>query len=592
MQSTHLQGVRRNLAVALAILCTLALPLWAAGEEVRSFAAEYVVGPDGAVSVQEVITYDFGDVERHGIFRELDTQHPSASGSWLRERVVAYDLTAVTRAGSREPYTVTRDGSTVRVKVGDPDRTITGLQTYVLTYTLRGALSYDPTVEFYWNVTGDRWDVPIREVVARVRATGTATRAADVACYAGSSGSTQRCAQATSTEQETVFRESVLAPGEELTIAQALASGSVAVATHERWQLQLVLVPLAVFAAGVLGWLVYRFRTHHRPEQAIIARYEPFSDLLPMYTGVIMDGRLDPRDITAGIVYLAQQGFLKIRHIQTTQLWIFTSGDYELTLLRPMEEAPNEASRAVLTLMFSDGADRASLSSWLDSAGQADGDAPTGNEPSVGTTVTLSELARHKKRNARKVRALQKYFKQRLRDQGYFEQANLDRLRLRYLVGGLVVTGVIVLVIIPGLLIPLIVLGVLGSIVLFAPRRSQAGYAARWHLLGFKDFLSVTDRERFTFHNAPEKNPELFMQYLPYAIALGVEEQWAEAFRDITLATPVWYEDATGSSFSAAAFASDMGAFSSSFSASSGASGSSGGGSAGGGAGGGGGGSW
>jgi uncharacterized membrane protein len=124
-------------------------------------------------------------------------------------------------------------------------------------------------------------------------------------------------------------------------------------------------------------------------------------------------------------------------------------------------------------------------------------------------------------------------------------------------------------------------------------RRTKKGYEARDHLEGFKQFLSVTGKDRYAFHDAPAKSPGQFTQYLPYAVAFGVEEAWAEVFKDITIPEPSWYEGSSGTGhFAAATLVSDLGSFSSSFSSSSGTNASSGGGSAGGGAGGGGGGSW
>ena len=109
---------------------------------------------------------------------------------------------------------------------------------------------------------------------------------------------------------------------------------------------------------------------------------------------------------------------------------------------------------------------------------------------------------------------------------------------------------------------------------------------------GFKDFLSTTEKERYKFHNAPARNTQQFMEYLPYAIAFGVEKEWAEVFKDIPLDQPSWYSSQNNSTFNAVAFTHNLSAFSTSVSSSSGSSGSSGAGSAGGGGGGGGGGSW
>jgi uncharacterized membrane protein YgcG len=124
---------------------------------------------------------------------------------------------------------------------------------------------------------------------------------------------------------------------------------------------------------------------------------------------------------------------------------------------------------------------------------------------------------------------------------------------------------------------------------------------------GFKRFLSATEKNRMNMLNPADRTPQLFEKYLPYALALDVEQQWAEQFADVLASAavspeqgsrgPVWYSGSSWDSFAAAGFASSMGSsFSNAISSSSAApgssSGSGGGGSSGGGGGGGGGGGW
>ena len=45
---------------------------------------------------------------------------------------------------------------------------------------------------------------------------------------------------------------------------------------------------------------------------------------------------------------------------------------------------------------------------------------------------------------------------------------------------------------------------------------------------GFKMFLSVAEQDRFQKMRPPDVTPELFEKYLPYALALGVENDWSE----------------------------------------------------------------
>jgi uncharacterized membrane protein YgcG len=131
------------------------------------------------------------------------------------------------------------------------------------------------------------------------------------------------------------------------------------------------------------------------------------------------------------------------------------------------------------------------------------------------------------------------------------------------------------------------------------PNRTVKGVEARALILGLKEYMNVAEKDRMKFHNAPEKNPQLFEKLLPFAIALKVDKAWAKQFEEIYKSNPSWYSDSSGHAFNAYFLSSSLGDFSSSLnsavastttSASSGGSGFSGGG--GGGFGGGGGGSW
>ena len=116
---------------------------------------------------------------------------------------------------------------------------------------------------------------------------------------------------------------------------------------------------------------------------------------------------------------------------------------------------------------------------------------------------------------------------------------------------------------------------------------------------GFRHYLSVAEEDRLNLENPPEKTPELFEQFLPYALALDCEQQWAWKFHGILQGagtgdgySPSFYSGSSGSLNGAM---SDLGgSFTGSLSSSASApsSGGGGGGGSGGGGGGGGGGGW
>jgi uncharacterized membrane protein YgcG len=125
------------------------------------------------------------------------------------------------------------------------------------------------------------------------------------------------------------------------------------------------------------------------------------------------------------------------------------------------------------------------------------------------------------------------------------------------------------------------------------------------HIAGFKQYLSITERERLDRMTAPKDTPEIFEKYLPYAIALGVENRWADRFAGVLAAAAAaggqqgfaWYSGSGSPWNNPTGFASSIGSglastISSASTAPGSSSGSGGGGSSGGGGGGGGGGGW
>ena len=139
-----------------------------------------------------------------------------------------------------------------------------------------------------------------------------------------------------------------------------------------------------------------------------------------------------------------------------------------------------------------------------------------------------------------------------------------------------------------------------------APTRE--GRAVMDKIAGFQRYLSITEENRLEVLHPPEKTPELFERFLPYAIALGVENRWADRFSSVLAAAAAdpsrqqsgymgWYVGSQNAWTDPGRFASTVGgalasSVASAATAPGSSSGSGGGGFSGGGGGGGGGGGW
>lgn len=555
----------------------LFLPALVRAEVIRNFHADIEIRENGDIFVEERILYDFENESRHGIFRDIPVRYKTPLGN----RSVELDVESVARDGAPEPYDVS-GGGTVNLKIGDPDAYVTGPHEYVISYTVAGALNFfDTRDELYWNVTGNSWQVPMEQVSAAVTlpAGDALSTVSDASCYVGPLGSSERCEVGVRGENTITFLgDRPLSLSEGLTIAVPLAKGVVVEPTLLGRMVKIVLdnivllVPVLVFLGMYRLW--QRRGKDPLGRGTIIAEYEVPEQLSPLFSGALVNEKVDPRDITAGIIGLAERGVIKIERFENEGI-IFTATDYRLHLLKPMSDLTDTLEQALVKLFF-------------------------GETLAVGDTIELSVLKKDGS-FVNRFEALKKDIYQALADRGWFEK-NPSTIKTWYIVGA-VALGIgsqFLSAFLGGLAV---VAGIVSALIMLCfaflmPKKTVRGAMVKEKLQGFETFLSVTEKDRLAFHNAPQKSPEQFMAFLPYAVAFGVEKKWAAQFKDVYLNPPSWYSSGVHAAvFSASDVSSDFSGFTSSMGsavshAMSGGSGSGGGGFSGGGGGGGGGGSW
>ncbi len=559
--------------IAGAIAFCAVAPFAMAAEVIERFESDISVLDNGSLKIVETIEYDFGEAEKHGVFRYIPYAHTEPASAWYLSREVAVEYGDILRNGEVEPYEVTDEGGYAKVRIGDPDQTVSGKHTYRIEYTLRGALMYPPQMppEVYLDINGVGWDVPAKVVRATLRGTGITQ---ERSCYKGEAGAGTSCTIRTQPDGSILFESTLLAPNETMTIANALTAGSVAVQKVEHVRMGLLaLIISPLWLLGLL-WYTYQYRTGYQSGRTIIPQYEPYAGVLPMQIGVLRDASLDPKDIAAAIVYLAEQGYLRMKKVERKVLFFFEVDDFEIELVKTVSPDGPRAHDAIVKLLF-------------------------GSAPVVGSVVALSKLKSNQMKqeeNHSIVSALEAAIIADLTASGFYEAAGARTRTFQWVMWGVAVAlfgGLFIVEPSIAHIVALITAVVSGIIANYLTRRlTVKGYEALWHTSGFEEYLTIAEKDRIDFHNAPERKPEQFLSFLPYAIAFGVEEKWAEAFKDVAIPNPEWYQDATGSPFSTPSLVASLSGFSSALASSAGSSASSGGGSAGGGTGGGGGGSW
>ena len=500
-------------------LAVLAGPARAqAAEQILDYRVDLQIEADGALVVSEQIAYDFGTEERHGIFRDVPVRFRYDD---RHDRV--YPLQVLEVSGSPAipvQYALEDVDNTRRIRIGDPDQTITGRHDYTITYRVEGTLNGFPDHdELYWNAIGADWEVPIEQASVTVTAPAAIGR---VACYAGPVGSTRSCASSETDGRTGAFATTGLAPKEGLTVVVGFPTGVVPTprpVLEERSSLARAFsaTPGTLAMAGgvlvavllVLGWLfgvVGRDRRTDDPLGSLagaMVEAVPPEGIRPAQAGLLVDEVVNPVAIPATLVDLAVRGYLRIEDDAPDDWEKF---DWRLVKLKAADNNLLDYERVLFDGLFA-------------SRG--------GRRAKVEEAVRLSELKQDFYHQSTLVRsALYQDAVQR----GWFTDYP-DEVQQRWVKRGRVVTVVGVgltalaawltdygLVALPILLAgPALMLGAR-----WMPRRTPVGAELLRRVNGFRAYLQTAGADRADALHADRFSPDL-----PYAIVFGLTEQWA-----------------------------------------------------------------
>ncbi|MFZ5979504.1 MAG: DUF2207 domain-containing protein [Candidatus Zixiibacteriota bacterium] len=545
------------------------------------YHADIEIHENSDISVTETIEVEFSR-ERHGIYRDIPYKYKDEFGSVL---TTPLDVISVTDyQGGGHPYKVTRQGGFVNIRIGDPDRYVDGRQVYTISYRVSNILMFfEDHDELYWNVTGNEWKAPIRHAEATIKILGGKTSSSLMAsCYTGRMGSREKnCDWQANTNQATFVCLRELSSGEGFTVALDWDKGIVTPPTAWQkflWKLNIrdnwiVILPLFMLLFMFYRW--YNVGRDPKVRDAVVVRYQPPEfDTKPLNAaevGMLVDEKLDQRDITATVIGLAEKGFLKIESITNEGLIaLFNKTDYKLIKIENDKKDLSAFERQLLHDLFK----------------------YEGNE------IQISEL---KNKFYRSLPSLKKLVSRSLVDKRYFKTGP-DEVRGKYILLTIVITAVFgVLYYLTGFWSPVLAvvcfvisffIGVLFSNIM--PAKTRAGAMAHMEILGFQEFMNRADKDKIERMG----KQDFFYKYLPYAIALDVVDHWSQAFKDIFMEPPRWFVGPYAiSHFNANAFSHSINNITTSlgsamYSAPRGSGAKGGGGSSGGGGGGGGGGSW
>ena len=603
-------------------------------EEIRSFNSDIKINKDGTINVREIITYDFGYLYRHGIYRNIPYIKTNIEGKKFKLDFSNFSVTDENNLFYQ--YSQSTVNNNIQLKIGDPNRTITEIHTYIIGYTISGALTYfSDHDELYWNVTGNEWEVPIAMSTASVELpVEVQQKDMKIACYTGAYGISQsQCYfDNLGADRHKIVIKSLkqLGPKEGMTIVVGFPKNIVAVFEPKEfvsfwntfigrlvtWLLSL----LALIWYVVLPfYIIYRWVRYGRDPsfakasegQVFVREVTAWFDpprlkgdrplgekgnrfLTPGEVGTLGDETADLKDVSATIVDLARRGYLKIEERKKGDFYFIrkkdffddlTLLDYEKILLAAIFVNAGNLFSSFISIFSTTFSKSYSFSFSYPQKKDIDVKSSIQNEmDKLKSKNLLKEIRLKDKHLYNGIEAVKSGLYEDIVRVGLFPK-NPQTIRTKYyvLAGTALFTGNFFLA---------LVAFVFGRVM---PRKTVAGVNAFNVSKSLKNFL-VSQERQLQFQADKQM---MFEKLLPYAIAFGVEKVWAKRFQDLNIGQPDWYQGASPGILNSYVFVNSLNSSMKSFKmattptrSSSGFSSGFGGGFSGGGGGGGGGGSW
>ncbi len=325
----------------LLFLCTFLY-----GEVITDYHVRIDVLQSGSLKVSERIAYDFEQTPRHGIYRDI----PHTIQTDLLPKDIGLSDFSVTMDGKNirwKEETVSSDaGEMVRIKIGDPDKTITGNHLYEIRYHVKkGVLLKDDLHDaIRWNAIGTGWNVPIEQVRVDIFLPDTLSRNNTlIHTFTGKYGATSTSATLHWLDPHHLqVKVRSLAPHEGLTVEVAYAQGLLGQSGKANSMTSKETYLTALLPWGGMGlffFYLYRFykeHTDHLENDSVAPMYTPPQGLDVLQSGLLLDRVADTTDFPAAVIELAQKGYLDI--FRNDQMTVFKKREKDTKALSEDEK--------------------------------------------------------------------------------------------------------------------------------------------------------------------------------------------------------------------------------------------------------------
>jgi len=520
----------------IAQVCALSCFLFTQpSERITQFSSDISVHHDGSLEVTEEIVYHTTKADRHGITRNIPIEYTGPYGIGY---TIPFNMRHIKKDGASVPYTEQRDARDIILYIGDPETYIQpGEHTYVISYVMDRQIGFfTHHDELYWNVIGTELQMPVESATAYIHLpSDIPTSRINAETFTDVK---TRITISYDEQTVTIKPQGPIPAHSGLTVSVTWPKGYVQEPTwrdeayYMLWDNIGVLFAFAFFILfTVMQFRRYRNIRRQREQYLIIPQFYPPEGISPGGASYILTGSYTSDAMAAEIVNLAVHQYIHITYHDRP-----LSGYYTLHRVKDIpsnDEVKYPTMQHIMQALF----------------------APRFLEADARQKLRISPrrtYSEDSKRLHRAIQAIEAQYKNTYQGTHLKSHTGKNILSVITLTGGYAIANGLQPAHSGFFLITILFLLTACIMMIFAiigsPEYTDTGAQLRSKILGFYMFLAAEEPRYQILSTPPTKTPELYETYLPYAIALGVENKWSQQFSDLFRDTsgkasyhPKWY---------------------------------------------------
>lgn len=497
---------------------------------IKNYDINLKIDSKNRYDISEEITAEFKKPQR-GIIRVIPSKYGKKN----------LNLSDIAVAG--EPYAKKVFSTSTNLRIGDPNKFLTGDKTYYISYKYDiGDDGYTDYDEVYFNIIGNQWDTNIDNVNFVIELPKK-FNSDKINFTTGSYGSKAKGNVVYEVKGNKIigYTTKGLKAGEALTIALPLPQGYFDLESYNLLisTLNKILYSLLILLPILAVILWFKYGKNKQLVETV--EFYPPNEMTPTEVGYYIDARVDARDITSLIIYWADKGYLEI--FEETKGYIFSKADYMFQKKKEIISGNSYEPylfNALFSFSYSDG--KVYVSSLKDHFFDH-----------ITKTVRLFkiDLAMNKKNLYTKesifISSLVSYFPFIIIIAAMIKFSLEERVKI---------FSAEILGTIPYILENYPVVIPISFFLFFISskikRRTEEYSELLGRVKGFRKFLLTAEKEKLEM--LVDENPSYFYNILPYTIVLKVSDKWANKFDGILKEPPNWYHSPNMGVFSAMYF--------------------------------------